>query len=295
MPIRSMDSILADEPSVHTLPVSAESDSPSEPEAAAEVETSTSKAPVSVKTKAGTKPNTVTVAADDADDEGDPDPNDRSVEGLRTALTAVRGDKRKLKKQWKETEKRAEEASRRIAHLEGQIAALSQRGAQKPDAKEQPAKKARPDFYGDPEAHISARETELREELAAKQFQRDATRSERAMKRQHEDYDDAKAAFLAEVQRKPYLWQQVADDPDPAEVVYEEGRKLLGGTQTSDEVAQLKARIAELEAAPASSGTAAPKPTRPPIPKSNAAARGTGNGAQKTWQGPRRFEELFPG
>jgi hypothetical protein len=118
------------------------------------------------------------------------------------------------------------------------------------------------------------------------------------MRRQHQDYEDAKSAFHAAVKdgRAPWLVQKMLEDPDPAEVVYEEGKKLLGGDTASDGSEELKAKIAALEAEleSAKSGTpAVKKAPAKPIPKSIAAARGSGNGVTKAWSGPRSSKEIY--
>ena len=302
-----MDSILSDEPSVHTLPDGPESDSSPAPAAEPKPELSEGETPEPAAAKVSTKPVTAKVADDDEGDEVD-DPVDQSLEGLKKALTAVRGDKRTMRKKWREAEKRAEDTARRIAQLEGQITAYSQMGTRQPEpaAKTEAAKA--PDFYGSPEEHLSFRENRLisrlqadqsalRDQVQSEQFRRDATRSERRMRRDFQDYDEAKAAFYAVVKdgKAPALVQKMMEDPDPADVVYEEGKRLLRGGKSERET-ELEAKLAEYEAKAASSAVQAaetPKPHARPIPKSIASARGSGNGVPKAWNGPRSAKEIY--
>lgn len=318
-----MDSILSDEPSIHTLPDGNASEKRAEPSSepvAEPVETSEASETPAEKVEAqGQKPATVTVADDDDDDKDDP--VDQSLEGLRKALTAVRGDKRKARKQWREAEKRAEEAAksaaetaRRLAALEGQLAVYQQMGARPQAPAEVPKPEQLPDFFGDPDAHLTAREKRIRDEIRearesmkAETFKRDADRSERRLRREYQDYDEAKTAFMRAVLdergqiRDPRLWSLVTDDPEPAEVVYTEGKKLLRGGKPESE-AKMEAEIAELKAQLASqSGRSVASVEQPrsaaqpkPVPKpSIASARGTGNGVPKAYAGPRSTREIF--
>lgn len=282
--MRSMDSILHDEPSVHTLPDGPESDSLPE-EHVAEVKADKGETPAKVEAKASTKPEPETGDGGDPED-ADSDPIDQSVEGLKKAISAVRGDKRKMRKKWQETQ-------RRVDQLEGQLAAFQQMGARRePEPKAEPAAKG-PDFYASPEEYISAKEKALQAHVEHRDFQTRANISEALLSEQHEDYEAAKAAFVKAAQSAPWLWQQVTADVLPARVVYREGKKLLGGG-VSEVEAKLQAEIAELKAkmAGGEAEQAAKAPSRP-IPKSNASARGTGAGAKKAWSGPRSLNEII--
>ena len=285
-----MDSILADEPSIHTLPDGPQSDSASERAEEPRSETSKGETPKVVEAKASAKPVADRATDDDADDEAEPDV-DQSLEGLKKALTAVRGDKRTMRKKWREAERKAEETARRIAQLEGQLTAYSQIGArQSEQPKAEPPKG--PDFYGSPEEYIAHREKALRESFRDEQFRRDATRSEKRLRREREDYEEAKAAVLNAHGAASPFWSRLIDDPDPADVLYEEGKKLLRGG-VSEREAQLQAELDELKAKQASGVVATPKPPARPIPKSIAGARGTGNGVPKQWDGPRSMKDIL--
>jgi hypothetical protein len=113
------------------------------------------------------------------------------------------------------------------------------------------------------------------------------------MRRDHQDYEEAKGAFMQAVQSNPQLWSRVVEDPEPAEFVYDEGRKLLRGG-ISEREAQLAAELEELKAKLSSgSGETSRAPARS-IPKpSIASARGTGAGVPQAWSGPRSTKEIF--
>jgi hypothetical protein len=216
--MRSMDSILADEPSVHTLPEADESDSlpaggSDAPQQAGE----------GVKHEPAAAKQPTKEGGDDEADEG-PDPTD--LTGFKRALAAARGDKRKMRKQWQEAEKR-------LARLEGQLAA-HQAGATQPK-QEQAAPKPEDldeEFFGKgPGAYISAREQAIREEMQAQLFRQRAEFDEAIIRDQHEDYEDAKAAFAQAAAQAPWLWQQVQSSARPALTVYKEGKRLLVGAQ----------------------------------------------------------------
>ena len=291
--MRSMDSILADEPSVHTLPDGPQSDSAPEPvEPRAEPRRVEKTEPD--KVKASAKPATETVEDDDEGEENDP--VDQSLEGLKKALTAVRGDKRTMRKKWREAERKAEDTARRIAQLEGQLTAYQQIGA-RPAQSNEPAKPQLPDFYGNPEEHLSAREKVLREEMKKAirdevGFEIRANISEALLTEQNSDYEDAKRAFMLAAQSDSNLWQKVAADPMPARVVYREGKKLLGN-HVSEREAQLQAELDELKAKMAGGSVETSRPSVKPIPKSIASARGTGNGVPQAWNGPRSMKDIL--
>ena len=284
--MRSMDSILADEPSLHTLPDGPKSDS--SPRETAEPKSEPVKSERTEPTKIEARTATETVVDDD--DEGEEPNVDQSLEGLKKALTAVRGDKRTMRKKWREAEKRAEDTARRIAQLEGQITAYSSMGPRQDERKAEPVKG--PDFYGSPEEYIAHQQKALREQFREEQFRRDATRSERRFRRDHQDYEEAKAAFVRAAQGNPQVWQAVIDDPDPAEVVYSEGKKILRGGVSESE-SQLRAELAELKAKVASGSVETSRAPARPIPKSIAGARGTGNGVPQAWSGPRSMKEIL--
>ena len=116
--MRSMGSILSDEPSLHTLPEGPEGEPSSEPGTETEAEQGATPEPAEAK-KADAKPKQeAKPAVGDDDDESDKlEPRD--LEGFKKALAAARGDKRKERKKW-------QEAERKLAEFEGRHRALEQ-------------------------------------------------------------------------------------------------------------------------------------------------------------------------
>jgi DNA segregation ATPase FtsK/SpoIIIE-like protein len=289
--MRSMDSILSDEPSLDKLPVTASDSQPSE-----SVSGDGPSAPAPKAAAPDSKPEAkpaVTAKASVADDEeeGDPDPADASTTGLRKALTAVRGDKRKARAQWREAEARAAEAERKMALLEGQIAAFNQIHPKPVAPQQQPAQADElPDFFLKPEEYISQREKRIRDELKQVEFKVRADIDEAHVSEQHDDYNQAKAAFIAATQQQPWLWQAMMQQTRPARYVYQEGKKMLGGGASESE-AKLKAELEQLRAE-VSQLKSKPAPLSPPKP-STASARGNGSSASGTWSGPRSLEEIL--
>lgn len=286
---KSWDSILSDEPSVHTLPDGPEGDPSSETASEPEAQPTEADEAPEAESKASAKPKVETAKGDEHDDE-DPDPSDFSAPGLRKALTA----ERKLKK---DERKKRQEYERKLAQLEGQIQALTQHGARPQSAPPKPSEDPESAFYGNPVAFVEARLAKAAEEAEAKEFRKRADRSERRMLREHDDYNEAKAAFQSAAQKAPWLWQQVTADEDlePAEVVYREGKRLLGGGNGGSGNAAYEERIKALEAeiAEARSGAGGAKTPVKPIPKSIAAARGSGASAKPARSGTRSMEEIL--
>jgi hypothetical protein len=236
-----------------------------------------------------------------AGDDGDQEPVPDDLTGLKKALSAARGDRRKVRKQW-------QEAELRLAKLEGHFQALHQMGArQQPEQVRQPEVPKIPDFFAAPEDHLTHREQVLRAQLKAEleteasrlrdeQFRRDAVRSEKRMRKEAQDYDEARTAVLRAHGSNSQFWSQLLNEPDPAEVVYEEGKRILRGG-ISEREAKLQAEIEELRAKMAVGGGSASQSVqsapRQPIPKSIAGARGVGAGTQRAWSGPRSLDEIL--
>ncbi len=276
-----MDSILSDEPSVHSLPDDA---GQSAPEAAEPEETTTDK----VEAAPEEAPKPAETAGDDDSDDG-PEPTD--FDGFKRAMAAVRGDKRKLKTKWQEVEKQN-------ARLEGELAALRRQGTQ-PAVRPEP-EAAKPGFWdSDPEKYIQER---LKSELDSFQKQSRSLmieRDERAMRRQHTDYEEVSNAFSAAAQNNPQLLAAFRADPDPVGFAYEQGKQLMrlqhhGATSVTELEAKIRAEVtAELESKRSEPSEPQRQPARPPIPKSIAGSRGSGAGIPAAWSGPRSLNQIL--
>jgi hypothetical protein len=220
-------------------------------------------------TKAEAKP------AETHEDEEDAHvPDDLS--GLKRALAAARGDKRKARKQWQETEKR-------LAELSGRMSAMHQQP--RADAPKPPSPED--DFYANPVAAMQRQAAQLRREMSVEM-----------MRSVREDYDQVVSEFARKIQGTPIATQieaQLSNHPNPARFVYDYAKnfaKLEGVSSIDDFEKKVEERVrARLEAEYAERQQ--PVNTRP-IPKpSLAGARGNGAGAPQNWAGPRSFDELW--
>jgi hypothetical protein len=273
-----MDSILSDIPTVHDLP---ETSTPAPESTPAE---KVEAAPEPEKTEAKPAAEKATAPEHDGEDEQDHVPGD--FDGLKRALAAARGDKRKARKAWQETEKQ-------LAELRGRLSAM-----ERPQpAQQQPAAPAQFDlndetFFGQgPEAvkrYVSMQIAADREERRKEHL----NRSEAAARERHEDFQEAYNAFETAARSNRALWEQAVNSYDPAEFAYKTGRtyQQLDGVSDLD---QLKAKFrAEFEAEMAQKSAPVAAPVAAP-PKSIAGARGSGITATSTWSGPRPIGDIL--
>jgi hypothetical protein len=243
------------------------------------------------ETPAETKPTQpVAAAVEKTDDDSEQEHVPGDLEGLKKALAAARGDKRKARKQWQETE-------RKLAELEGKIS-VYQQGAQ-PKADE-PPKPAVPDLDDltlfDPKALKSFIEYQVKSGVStveAKQF----ARGRALAKDRHPDFDEFEAEFIKAVEKNPTLGDNADNSPDPAEYAYKMGKQLreMQGINSIDDLrekiraeerAKIQAELTQAQpAAPQVSGILQ-------IPKSLASIRGTGVGVKPEWR-PHTAEQLY--
>jgi hypothetical protein len=281
---RSLDSILSDEPSVHSLPDAPDSAGANGGSERVSQGDSVVAVPADAKAPSADAP----APADDSDEDGEvPD----TVERLAVSLNAARGDKRKFRKQWQEVE-------REKARLEGEIAALRRQMQQPPAPQQQPQTPEDPDaeFYtAGPGKFWQTREQAIEAKIKAQAFEVDR----RAMRRTTKDYGEAEAAFEKAVQNDPSLVAAFRASDDPVGFIYEEGKKRLrlqqlGATSIEDLEAKIRAQVvAELEGKQPEAEPEPTKPARPPIPKSHAGSRGSGAGIPQAWSGPRSIKDIL--
>lgn len=272
--MHSMDSILSDEPSVHTMPETSESDSPA-PETTPKTET---KSEPAAKATAPQPSEPATKRSDDGDDD-DQTPED--LEGLKRALKAARGDKRRERKKWHEVE-------RELAELRGRFSAI-QTTAQ-PQGEQSKAVSPEDEFYLNPVEAL--RKVEQRVVGSVQRQLREI--SVARMRAEHDDYEETVRDFAREVQGTPVEAQlnaQLANHPDPARLAYTYARnfKQLRGASSVEELTEkLRAEIrAEFEAGRSD------RP-KPPAPQpSIAGARGSGVSPTAQWTGPRSLDEIL--
>lgn len=284
-----MDSILADEPSVHTLPEGGESDS--QPAA----ESAEPKVEVADKDK-GETPAPVAAAKEPekaADDDADEGPMPADLEGFKKALAAARGDKRKARKQW-------QEAERKLAMFEGQISVLRQQ----PQAAQQKPAEPKPEdiaskYWEDPIAFVQSAIKSSVPDVDAVAARTRADVSEFYARQAHADYEERKAYFQERASKDPELWREIFASPAPAESLYQKAaamqeREEFEKNPNAWREAELEKLRVQLLGVPSDkTETVAPKPAPKPIPKSIATARGSGAGVSQAWSGPRSLDQIL--
>lgn len=282
------------------LPDGPESDS-STPETT-EVETKADETPAPAPTpapklekKVQTRPN----------EEGEDDHVPDDLDGLKRALAAARGDKRKARTKW-------QDADRELAALKGKIELYErQLRAPQPVAATQTPKTVDIDeagYFAGPAAvkeYIAAREKQQREEWEREAKEKLAPSiaqevkeklSEASARRRYSDFDAKFEAFKRNAPKHEF--ERAAQDADPYEYVYQYAtmHEQMQGAQSLDD---LKARWRqEWEAERSTTAEAEPEPqkqpVRPPVPpKSLAGARGSGASVTPQWTGPTAFDRLF--
>lgn len=291
---RSMAEILSRDPGRQESREVVERPETGEPEAKAVVESKPDTETKPEREPGEAKPDKPAVQAkvDDEDEQLVPD----DLEGLKRALAAARGDKRKARKAWRETEQQ-------LAELRGRLDATKQAQiqAQQPEAKEPEKPKApvldEEAFYAQGPAAVQsyldarlAQEREAWQAQAARQRHLDMSEA-RAMAR-HDDYAARFAVFQQAA--PPHVVQQMLQDQDPAEYVYEWARAYEEFKDTPSIDALREKLREELRAEMAATQPAATHDAPRPQPtKSLASARGTGAHAKQTWSGPRPLSEIL--
>lgn len=263
--MRSMDSILASEPGLHSMPEGPESEAGGEmPQAGEQVG------------DGGQQPQQGAETAPEAGESENADLEAYDPEQARRAARAAREERKAAEKKAKELEEKNRQYEARLDALERQ----HRQGQQQTQGQDET------DFLDDPQGAIERAKLESRFQV-----------SEGLMQEQHEDYERAKQAFVRAAQQKNWLWQQAEQDALPARVIYREGKKILDGntegggserlTALERENAELKAQLEQARQPTAQ--TPAPNLPRP----SKAGARGTGVAPVQQWQGPRPMSQIL--
>jgi|WetSurMetagenome_2_1015567.scaffolds.fasta_scaffold40789_1 hypothetical protein len=256
------------------------------------------------------KPDKVVTAqaaeAPEGEDEAVPD----DLGGLKRALAAARGDKRKARKLNHEIEQRVHETERQLAEYKGREAAYERMRQQSAMAQSRPEpEKPKPvdltddDLYqhgsAPIKAYIERRVLEAQADYTSR-VQESETRFQRLSKalarQRHSDYDATVNVFLPTAD----VVQKVLNSDDPAEQLYQYAKtfnELKDVNTIEDYNAKIEAALrtkieAEMAAKyqPAPSHQAVPKS---PIPQSLAGARGNGIGKPAGWAGPRTIKEIL--
>lgn len=271
--MRSMDSILSDEPSVHTLPDAQESETQApEQSATADREESAGE----TQAEQDQRPVTTQPAMGD-DDDGEPDPLDYTAAGLRKALNAERKQKREERRQRQELQRKYEQLAAQMAQ---------QRQAPAPQPQEDPETA----YYANPvewtRRQLEQREAALRTEVAKTRIDV----SEAHARRAHADYEEKAAAFAELAQRDPRLLAQLGQEADPGEWAYQMGKIYLFSREVGTDPEAWREKERERLRAELTEQAQAPAKTPP---KSIAGVRGSGAGAPRSWSGPRSLDEIL--
>jgi hypothetical protein len=283
MSLRS-DSIL-DDPS----PATADDVSSETPTSEADESQSQSTASETPAAAQQTAPATAQEHDGDAEDEVVPE----NLDGLKRALAAARGDKRKARKQWHEVEKRQ-------AAIEAENAMLRQQIAQASAPKQQPASQPvdeSTEYWADP---LKYTQTILDKRISAIEEARTNERvqlSIELVKSTKPDAEDAFKAFDELAARTPGLLETSRQQPIPAAYAYQIGKEQLARQKYGGSVEEMRAKLeaeirAELSGQHATTPTTAAAP-KPRIPTSIAGARGTGVGTTRQWSGPMTLDDML--
>lgn len=263
----------------------------------------------------GAKPEPVAAAKQEApeasadQDEEKEEPLPKDFEGVMKALTAVRGDRRRDRKKWREAERALiedrEKERRERARLEGELTAMRQHAiaAQQPrQAKEPETQDPEEVFWTKgPAAFMAEREQKLMQQFDQRlqTIQRsDFERERQRMRRQHEDFSEAEAVFLEHANADRSWFDKAAASGDPLDYIYNNGREMkrLKDYGEVSSITELEAKIRQKIEAERSHPSETQPSARPPIPsKSIAGARGASVGVNREWSGPRPAESFFTG
>lgn len=308
------DKLFQDGTTIHDLPDAPESDSPAVDVAgdAATVEAK-GETPERPVVAAKTAPTTKQRAQNqpDSEDEHEHVPDD--LEGLKRALAAARGDKRKARKQWQDTEKALAEVNGRLSAYQQQQARPHPAPAAAPPEQPKPSDIDEAGYFAGPAAvkeYVTAREKAQREELLKEvrenlgpQFVQQAKEqfSEASARRRYPDFQAKLDAFKQIA--TPAEFQRAAREADPYEYVYQYAAtyEQVKDTPTLEDLKKKWREEWEAEMASsqeprerqAQSPESQPAPAKPPVPKSLAGARGSGASVTPQWTGPTAFYRLF--
>lgn len=173
-------------------------------------------------------------------------------------------------------EDEARQAQERLAQYEAYFAQQSQ---QQPDAEQDPIEFLAQEVLNRVQPQTQQQYMLMRVEVA-EQF----ARSKWA------DYDDKVETFKEEAQRNPYLWQELARAPNPAEYAYNAAQNILAartyGTATPPSEAEIEARLREKIMGEIGMG-------RPNVPTSLATAQSRGTRSGPAWSGPTAIGDIL--
>ena len=173
-----------------------------------------------------------------------------------------------------EERRKRQDLERKLAELEAQRA---------PARPPEPQAEA-PDWYANPEQAAAVMRFEMQNQI----YQTKVYQSEKAMKAEHQDYDEVSTIFAEVAKADPNLARQVFEHPFPAEFAYQAGKQIQLMCDIGNDPGAYRARLkAELMAELGQS----PEPAAPQAqPRSAAVPRSL---ARDVSQQPRRTNGQF--
>ena len=89
------------------------------------------------------------------------------------------------------------------------------------------AQEEKPEFWDAPEEMIESKIQQVRQEIGQEFQSRLLNMSEASARSRHEDYQEKFEVFSQMVQRDPAIYQQMIQQPDPAEYAYRAAKRLV--------------------------------------------------------------------
>lgn len=141
------------------------------------------------------------------------------------------------------TRKRAQEAERRMAELQGQLQAFQQMAHQQQRPPQPQEQEQAPDWFASPEQAAQAMQSRFEQQM----FQTRVALSEQLLKQQHPDYDAVSALFAEQARADPNLLQQLYQHPAPAQFAYQVGRQIQHMQKIGNDPESYEKRVREEE------------------------------------------------
>lgn len=170
---------------------------------------------------------------------------------------------------------------RKRQELEQQVAAMQQQLSAQ--TQQQPT-----EFFDNPNVALEEFGEKLLERFEQRQVAQRLDASEAKARSQHADFDDALQSFQQAVQANPALAQQMARADDPAQFVYQTGKRAMELAQVGSIEQLLKAERAKWEA---EVKAAMPRPSFPTTTAMDQSVAGRG---PPVWSGPVNDSDILP-
>ena len=117
------------------------------------------------------------------------------------------------------------------------------------------------------------------------------------MRSQHDDYDEAEAAFIEAANKNPALWAELRSHSVPAQFAYEMGRKFKAMQELGDDPTKWEEKIRAKVLAELKAQNGTPDPTQPAAPPPGSLAEvpsATNRGTDTApWDGPAPLEDIL--